>query len=344
LDTEVTHETYATIASLYSTAGGYFDSSLLSDYGRYLSLFETFDRCFELNAVPHVGALCIDAAARAAMQTNIIYGLIEADCSEWARIAWSERSRPDARFSVFLKRENADRLRSTVAQAMEAGPGTLRRIVVERISGNEALELVRCASVADQDKLSEIAFATATSILAENGFKTLGFDEQRASALQAIRKVEAYAGQRLKTHFHVPGDLQEDRDAIVSDFRREKLTINRNGQAAGFVECDVTDRFFQDSFVREGQGFHYFEICAMPKAKALAVYGPVFGSECLEPDTNLVFGLRRWIEGDEVWANGLVEIAVLKTSEELNKIRKAYPQHRVSEPIGFERVTGASSG
>jgi hypothetical protein len=225
VDAKVTHETYATVASLYSTAAGSFDALLLADYGPYLSLFRTFDRYYALNDVPHVGSLCIDSAARAAMQTSVIYKFIETDCSEWAAIAWDERSRPDVRFSVFLRSENAERLRSAVTQAMEAGPEPLRLIVVDRISGNEALDLVRSVSVADQDRLSEIAFATASTILSEN------FDEQRAVARRACQKIEAYAGARLKTHFHVPEDLQQDRDAIVSDFRREKLTISRTGQA-----------------------------------------------------------------------------------------------------------------
>lgn len=324
-----THETYATVASLYPATKGGFDRRLLTDYVEYLKLFDQFDQIFDLSSIPHVGSICIDATARVAMQTPTINWFLESDCSDWVGFSWSQLEQPDIRFAQFLENENANRLRAAVIGAMEAGPETFRQIVRERMQGEAALELVRQTSVADQDALSEIAFNVAASILSQRGFETLKFDEQRSLAASLIGKVEAYASGRLKTSFHVPENLEDDRDAIVSDFRREMLTIYRHGQAAGFLECSATDRFLLDSFEHECSEFRYFEISVMPKAKILALYEPVFDAELLDPHANLVFALRRRIKADEVWSNGLIEYAVMKSSDQLKEIRSSYPQHKV---------------
>jgi hypothetical protein len=324
-----THETYATVASLYSATQGHFDSSLLHNYPIYLRLFEDFDRAFDLGNTPHVGSLCIDTAARVAMQTSTIQKFLDRDCAEWPDLIFEERERPDARFAVFLNKKDATVLRAAIVNAMENGPEPFRRIAHGRLDGAGALDLVRQTSPAEQDALSKIAFEVAASILFEKGFETLGFDDQRLLAARIINKVEAYAGERLKTKFYVPGDLVDDRDAIIADFRHEMLTVYRAGQAAGFLACKADDQFLLDSFQHEGQVSQYFEVCVMPKAKAVALYSPIFDIEVLEPQANLIFALRRRIAANEVWPNGLIEFAVMKSSDELADIRRRYPQNKI---------------
>ena len=97
-----THETYATLSSIYAASEGWYDASLLDDYPLYQRYFTRFADLFDLGDRPFLTSVCVDASARVAMQTRLLADWAKLPVTAWCDLAWAPGHTPDHRLAMIL--------------------------------------------------------------------------------------------------------------------------------------------------------------------------------------------------------------------------------------------------
>ena len=321
-----THETYATIAGVYAAADGHYDRSLLLDYPNYLPLFDVVDAVFDLNALPQVSAICLESAARAAMQTMLLDNWASKICPEWVSAEWSVLQTPDPRFAGLLKKDVLDRARDAVVVALRNSDQPMARLAEGGLAPGEGLGLLQRSDLAAQDKVNATAFDVFAREIASWGEPPPTFDGQRAASRTIINMMVAYAGDRLPTQFVIPENLHGDRDALVVDFRQERLVLRSQGQPAVLASRSQVETSLAVGFALRNEAHHYLQLVALPKTKARQLYHPLHGQALLTDDgsaTNVLTGFRRRFPPTQDRPFPLVEILSLAEPAEIDSCRGA---------------------
>jgi hypothetical protein len=312
-----THETYATLASIYSAAEGAYDRSLLIGYQDYLGLFDRVATVMELNDRPFIASVCVGSIARAAMQTTLLETWLDAPCEAWPRMVWTEDQTPDIRLDYLLQPAILDRARMAVEGALKRSAAPMARLAGERLSDEETRELLRRSGTGEQDKVSEAAFEIFSEILAAGGLPRPSFDAQRSQAQEIIARVVGYAGERLKTTFYVPENAEADRNAVLQDFRTERIVLRPARQLAQLGAIKDVDRESFSGFIRHREELRYLQLVALPAAKALRIYRPPPGGHAIAGVGECLTGVRRRLSSKLFKPAGLVEIVCLDVPQDL---------------------------
>jgi hypothetical protein len=313
-----THETYATVASIYSTQGGAYERSLLQDYPDYLALFDQVAAVLDLEDRPYIASVCLESAARVALQTNLLETWCTLPCEAWPEVVWTVDQTPDIRFERLLSVDVMHKARSAVMNAVRDSPEPFRRVLEKDLAKEEVRELLRRASATDQDAVSQVGFDTFAEVLRSRGMASGPFDGQRQQARKIVARVKTYAGPRLKTDFEVPDDLQADRSAVVRDFRRERIVLRPEGQVAHVACLADVDSAVLPRFVNGAGDQRYIQLVALPVAKVRQLYTIEWDAQALDECQDWVTGIRRRVAPDAAMPDGLVEILTLRAPEDLD--------------------------
>lgn len=288
-----THETFATIAALCAATDGAIDPALLAHYPDYQGFLDTFNRVFGTRRT----VLCVMAltsCARVAMQTNIYSQLLALPCEAWPDVPIEAPDRPDRRFAHLLSPDIVGSAAEAVDAMLANLGGPLGQLLDPSVDGPTAQSLLRMASPADVDRLSQESHRVFAHALSTIGVPPPDYNEQRNGLEALMAKLKAHAGDRLLTDFRIPTSIEEDVDAVIADFRRERLVLREEPDLAWFIDpLTLTPRVYE-LFAGRFEEQNYLQLVALPKAKALALYRPDTGHDLLVsfPD-EIVTGLRR---------------------------------------------------
>ena len=308
-----THEMLATVSALCTATGGSLDRTLLDQYAGYLTYLDGFLATFGSDARPFIATVALTSCARAAMQTDIMEGLLERPCGEWPKLIVDGRKAPDVRFAAALTPEHANGAMEAVdAVLVLAGPAG--RMIAAGVSPEREHELLVGLGPDAQDGASAAAFRIFASALADAGFGRPSYDGHKSGASEVSMKVKAYAGTRLAQGFVAPTGPAEDIKAVWLEFRRERLVVRPTKDAA--VLLDAVDGYpgAASGFVLDNGQVSYLQFVSMPIEKVVSLYSILHGRACLDrwPVPTFTAFRRRWVDED---LGARVEFYLLGTTE-----------------------------
>ena len=319
-----THETYATVAGVYAAADGCYDRDLLADYPAYLPLFDAVDTILDLNALPQVSAICLESAARAAMQTTLLEHWVATPCPDWTGVDWSALQTPDVRFARLLAKGVLGEARDAVRLALRRSGQPMARLAEGGLAPGEGLTLLQRSHIAAQDVINMAAFDVFAGEIGGWGEPRPAFDGQRAVSRTVVAAMTDYAGNRIPQRFVVPDDLHGDRDALVMDFRQERLELRPLGQPIVLASRSQVETPLALGFALRNDARHYLQLVAMPKAKARHLYHPLHGGSLMAGDgltTDVLTGFRRRFPPTEERPFPLIEFLSLTEPAEIDLCR-----------------------
>ena len=288
-----THETYATVAALCAAAEGRIELALLTDYPDYQGFLDTFTVIFGTQRTM-LCMMALTSCARVAMQTGIYAQLLALPCEAWPDVPIEATHRPDRRFAHLLRPEIARAAAQAVDAILTNLGDPLVQLLDPAVDGRAAQSLLRIASPTDVDRLSQESHRVFAQALTTMGVPAPDYNEQRNGLTALMAKLEAYAGGRLLTDFRVPTSIADDVDAVIADFRRERLVLREEPDSAWFIDPLTHTPRVYELFAGRFEEQAYLQLVALPKSKALALYRPDAGRELLLsfPD-EIITGLRR---------------------------------------------------
>jgi hypothetical protein len=326
----VTHETYSTVASLYVAGEGQFARKLLDRYPEYQGYFDSFTQTFEYLERPFIAGICMDACARAAMQTDIIHRWLQMPCEAWPDDRFFPDDRPDTRFSALFGRGPMQAAASAVRHTLAEAPDPLRQLNETTLDSKSVLRILTIAPVLQQESLQRAAFEVFASKLAQTGFPRPAFDDHKSPSVPIISKVQMYAQDRLKFGFHLPGDSKQEAEAVLLDFRKERLILRSEPDDAVFAHVREIGAEQRNLFVLRDEGRPYLFLVAMPAEKALALYRIHRGANLLigQPG-EMITGLRRRIMSQQLSGRPLVEFLSVDEPDDVEEIAVGIPDLHV---------------
>jgi hypothetical protein len=153
-------------------------------------------------------------------------------------------------------------------------------------------------SLAIQDELGAVAFAVYGAALERAGFPRATYDGHKQPISRIVKKIEAFAGDRLKTRFVTPQNVAEDLEFIMLEFRRERFVVRPDPDPAVFIDASSPEVGSPKEFVLDNGKVRYLQLVAMPLAKARILYAATYGEALLAhwPRAVVTAVRRRWVD------------------------------------------------
>ena len=298
----ITHETYATIASVSAASRGAINPALLDGYPTYQPLFASFEAAFPNAHRPVLSVMTLASCARAAMQTPIYETLQALSCAEWPDLDLEIIGLPDGRFALLMEPSSISKAIAAMEAVLLKTGGHLAEIASPRIDAVTERQIWNKTETATMEVVAKAAFDTFAEILTEQGYRPYSFDGQKQGAAELVAKIEAWSGDSLKTRFQTPSSRHEDEVAFFVGFRREQLILHDGPLPAIFASLATHQASVAESFILGTDEQRWVQLITMPQAKARFLYKPLEGRELLEGATDGVIAAlrRRWApEGRE---------------------------------------------
>lgn len=292
----ITHETYATVAGISAATGAVFDEQILRNYPSYQAFLRSFLDVFPHASQPVLSVMALTSCARAAMQTPIYELLLAQGCETWPAIDVDAVSTPDRRFARLMTRSSVDSAIAAMHAALREAGEPYASIAQPEIDASTERGIWRTAKTAVMTRASEAAFAEFAERLKRDTGEMPGFGDQKTGLGSLIKKVETFAGDRLKTQFRTPESEADDEFSLFMDFRNEQLILIDNPLPATIASLATHHPSTPDLFVLNANGQRYVQLIAMPLGKARMLYAPGDGADLLKQATDdlIVCLRRRW--------------------------------------------------
>ncbi|MEM1300087.1 MAG: hypothetical protein AAGH68_12505 [Pseudomonadota bacterium] len=267
-----THESFATAASIFGAAGGWFDETLLDgypDYARYLNTWRSF-----LDAAPHpiLAYQAIENTARAVMQTGLVEDLSRCAVKEWLEQAFTAAA-PDQRLTSLLSPAFAKVLfRVTVDETLPGGP-ELTALLDGEMSHEAFRDAFRTGDLDPAlDALGHAYYRLAQHRLRADNETCLDYNGHQEFTEALIEQTAAVVGDALRRSYRAPTQSENELDLIIGDFVQERLLLNEHPYPALLIPSTQVQEEKQAAMpVGPAEG-GWVQLIALPAPKAAALY------------------------------------------------------------------------
>ncbi|SAL80478.1 hypothetical protein AWB68_05866 [Caballeronia choica] len=296
----ITHETYATVTGISAATGAVFDEEILRNYPSYQAFLRSFLNVFPHGSQPVLSVMALTSCARVAIQTPIYEPLLAGPCETWPDIDVDAVGAPDRRFARLMTRPFVDRAIAAMHAALREAGEPYASVARPDIDAATERRIWQTAKTSVMATASEAAFVEFAEILTRDTGKAPGFGDQKIGIGALITKVEAFAGDRLKTQFRTPASEADDEHSLLMDFRQEQLILMENPLPATIASLATHQPSTPDLFVLSADGQQYVQFIAMPLGKARMLYDPLDGADLLNQGIDDVIAClrRRWAPPD----------------------------------------------
>ena len=292
----VSHETYATVAALYVAGEGQFSPALLEQYPAYRQYFDAFAEAIDVTVQPFIGSICVDACARAAMQTDLLARWLELPCDAWAAYPIPPMSQPDTRLRALLAAGPMGLAAEAVRRVAAYSAGPLNELLDPSLEPKSVLRILTGLPGAEQESLQRAAFSAFAATLDAEGMGRPGFDDHQTLLPAIVVKAQARWQGRFRFGFDLQSSTDDAGDAVLSDFRSERLLLRAEPDDAVFAHVSELDASQKQLFLLDPGPEPYLFLVALPARKALALYRPRRGADFLsDRGDGMITGLRRRI-------------------------------------------------
>jgi hypothetical protein len=288
----LTHECFATVSALCSVTEGRMDGALLD--GEYLDLLTMFHGVFGSGTRPFLACVALTSCARAAMQTPIYGQLLALHCKRWPDIVFSP---PDERFRAIFRKDTAAAAMAEIDRILVSS-GEIGERLVKGVTSEVEHELTVQLGTALQEVLSKVSFDVFAEAIEIAGYGPKpDYDAERNGLRELILLVQAFAGPALKTEFRVAEGAEDDIDAVLTDYRRETLSLRDAPDPIALMDHVETMEPSIADFQSRTQSGAWLQLVAMPIEKLRALYRITLGENVLlRAPGPMVTGVRRTVK------------------------------------------------
>lgn len=315
----VTHETYATMSGIYLASEATYDRGLLDSYPSYQGYFDSMAAVLDLDGSPFISSLCIAAAARVAMQVDILDRWKSIPCSGWAATSWAEGDAPDVRFGLVTGAESIAAVQKALGTALTDAAPAIRKLARGRLGREERLRAVVEAPLPEQEALQAVAFRAMAEACFPDEERRPVWLAQRRLAADLIAKVQDRAGDRLGRRFLASTDLEGDFDATFIEARAERLVVWPGRIPALLDPRGEFPKVTPSDFVTRYAGFRpHVQLIGIPCDKLPALYelrDPLPEG----PPRRTITALRRFVSTPSLSVRGIVHMLELNSPDDLSK-------------------------
>ncbi len=312
-----THETYATLSGIYAASLSIYDRSLLDEYPDYQGYYDRMAALLDLENAPFISSICIAAAARVAMQTDLLDRWATMPCSDWATTSWDQADTPDARFARVTNPAALAAAQQALGQAISSASAPIQSLARGKLSREDRIRAVVEASQPEQEALQALAFQAIAEACFSPGPGRPQWLAQREATRKANQQVIDYAGPRLRIRLQTSDNLDKDFDATFLSAREERLVISPAKLPAVLHEAGIETEVQPSWFV--AQGFDYgphVQVVAIPFDKLPALYDLKDPPSDRPPQETLTV-LRRFVETPSLPVRGFVHMLELASPADL---------------------------
>ncbi|MBB4616748.1 hypothetical protein [Sphingomonas abaci] len=312
-----THETYATLSGIYAASLSIYDRSLLDEYPDYQGYYDRMAGLLDLENAPFISSVCVAAAARVAMQTDLLDRWAAIPCADWATTVWDEAETPDARFAHVTSPIALAAAQQALRQAIVSASPAIQSLARGGLSRDDRIRAVGAAPLPEQEALQGLAFQAIAEACFPPGLGRPQWLAQRAAAAKASQQVVDHAGPRLRIKLLTSENLDQDFDATFMSAREERLIISSSKLPAVLHEAGVETEVRPSWFVVEGYDFGpHVQLVAIPFDKLPALYALKDPLSDRPPEDTLTV-LRRFVETPSLPVPGFVHMLELASPSEL---------------------------